>query len=193
MSCACILPQAGELKAKIEVLKSASLEAAEHAEAQQAEQSTLRAELASRSAELDQARQGAAQAAQHAQHSAAQAAEELAQSQRDLDECREELLCSRAAAQRAERELEMCQDGLKQGTQAQYSVREELARSREALEQCQKDLLQSKEAAHRAADVARGLKQDRDRLQAVAGKSQANSSQAVAQCMPDHLSVHISR
>ena len=171
VTCACILLQASELKAKMEVLKSASLEAAEHAESQQAEQSSLQAELASRSAELDQARQGAAQAAQHAQHSSAQAAEELAQTQRGLDECQEELLRSRAATQRAERELEMCQAGLKQSMEAQHSVREELALSREALEQCQKDLLQSKEAAQRAADAARGLEQDRDRLEAVAGKS----------------------
>ena len=188
-----MLPQASKLKAKIELLKSASLEAAEHAESQQAEQSRLRAELASRSAELNQVHHDAVQAAQHAQHSAAQAAEELAQTQRGFDECREELLRSRAAAQRAEGELEMCQAGLKQSVEAQHSVREELAHSRETLGQCQKDLLQSKEAEQRAADAARGLEQDRDRLQAVAGKSWSNSSQAVVQGMPDYLSFHTLR
>ena len=117
----------------------------------------MRAELTSRSAEIDQARHDAAQAAERAQHSAAQAAEELAQTQRGLDECQEELLRSRAAAQRAERELEMCQAGLKQSSEAQHSVREELARSREALGQCRKDLVQSEAAAERGSRCGEGL------------------------------------
>ena len=68
------LLQADELKAKIEVLKSASLEVTEQFEGLQEEAGRLRADLADRVAALDQAQTDAAQASQQAQCSAAHAA-----------------------------------------------------------------------------------------------------------------------
>ncbi len=67
------LLQADELKAKLEVLKTASLEAANQIEGLQEEAGRLRGELASRAAELDQSQAHAAQASQQAQRSAAHA------------------------------------------------------------------------------------------------------------------------
>ena len=79
--------QVNELRAKLEVLKRASLEATEHTEILQEEGTRLRAELASSAEEAEQA-------SQQAQRSAESAAAELAR-------CREELAHSSEAQQRA--------------------------------------------------------------------------------------------
>ena len=79
--------QVDELRGKLEVLKRASLEAAEHTETLQEEGARLRAELASSAEESEQA-------SQQAQRSAESAAAELAR-------CREELAHSSEAEQRA--------------------------------------------------------------------------------------------
>jgi DNA repair exonuclease SbcCD ATPase subunit len=79
--------QVDELRAKLEVLKRASLEATEHTETLQEEGARLRAELASSAEESECA-------SQQAQRSAQSAAAELAR-------CREELAHSSEAQQRA--------------------------------------------------------------------------------------------
>ncbi len=89
------LLQADELKAKIEVLKSASLEASEQVQSLQEETGRLRAELASRAMELDLVQADAAQASQQAQRSAAHAdsmQEAIGRLQAELTSKTEELL-----------------------------------------------------------------------------------------------------
>lgn len=89
--------QTNDLKAKIEVLKSASLEASEQVQGLQEEAGRLRAELASRTKLLDQAQADAAQASQQAQHSAAHADSMLKQNGR----LQAELACKAEELQQA--------------------------------------------------------------------------------------------
>ncbi|CAL5228511.1 g11661 [Coccomyxa viridis] len=148
--------QADELKAKIEVLKSASLEASEQVQSLQEETGRLRAELASRAMELDLVQADAAQASQQAQRSAAHAdsmQEAIGRLQAELTSKTEELLQASFIILNI---LIICM--------ATEHAQREAAHAAEELAQTQLELGQSREAEQRALDAQSSLEQERATL-----------------------------
>ena len=195
------LLQAEELRAKIDVLKCASLEAAEQVEGLQEELKSLRAKLADKAAVLHQAQADAAQTSQQAQCSAAHAdrmQEECGRLQAelegkfgDLEQARltflqeGEHLCMALRDQSPPKVPTapsvtgvMCDVPADRcnAAQAAQQAQRDAAHAAEELAQSQSQLQRSKEAEQSALDAQRELEHERTMLLVARGMHRLRSS-----------------